>query len=74
MAEASETQYVQAWECTGPLFSGYVYDQAIALDKMALGCDIESVTIVRHPNGAREYLRGTVASYVQKYREAQEGK
>jgi hypothetical protein len=65
------TEYVQAWLCQGGAFNGYVYSQAIALDKMALGCDVESVTIVRHGNGAREYLRGTVASYVKAYREAQ---
>lgn len=27
------TQYVQAWECIGTAFSGFVYTQAIALDK-----------------------------------------
>ena len=62
--------YVQAWECTGAPFNGYVYTQGIALDKLAAGCDIVSVTIVRHTDGSREYLRGTIASAVRELRES----
>lgn len=65
--------YVQAWLCEGPRFNGYVYTQAIALAKFADGCDIQSVTIVRHDSGSREYLRGTIASAVAAYREGQAG-
>lgn len=62
--------YVQAWECKSANgFSGCVYSQEIALDKMGEGCDIESVTIVRHDDGTREFLPGTIASYVYAYRE-----
>lgn len=63
--------YVQAWECVGDAFSGIVYAQSIALDKLAAGCDIESLTIVRHANGRREMLRGTVADRVYAYREGE---
>jgi hypothetical protein len=68
--EGKSATYVQAWLCEGEAFSGYVYDQGIALDKMAIGCDITSVTIVRHNNGDREYLKGTIAAEVYRYREA----
>ena len=60
--------YVQAWSVTGP-WSGTVYAQAIALDKLGDGCDIESLTIVRHDDGSREYLPGTVAANVHAHRE-----
>jgi hypothetical protein len=62
------TEYVQAWECTGP-FNGYVYDSGVMLDKMALGCDIVSVTFVRHADGSREYLPNTIAAEVRALRE-----
>jgi hypothetical protein len=38
---------IQAWECTGPAFNGYVYSQAIALDMFARGCDIRMVWLPR---------------------------
>ncbi len=63
------TQYVQAWKCEGDKFSGYVYNQAIAIDKMALGCNVTAETIVRHDNGDREYLPGCIAAAVQQHRE-----
>ncbi|MFJ3084350.1 hypothetical protein ACIPJG_31980 [Streptomyces halstedii] len=65
-------KYIQAWEIKSPEFSGYVYDQAIALSKWSLCIEkstMESVTIVRHEDGSREYLNGTIASEVQAYRE-----
>jgi hypothetical protein len=61
-------EYVQAWVCSGP-WSGIVYDQMIALDKLSQGCDIQSVTIVRHEDGTREHLPGTVAAEVRHHRE-----
>jgi hypothetical protein len=67
------SEYVQAWEINGPEFSGYVYDQRIALDKWTAagpGAEMRSVTIVRHADGSREYLPGTVAAEVKRYREA----
>lgn len=63
--------YVQAWECTGEAFSGIVYTQGIALDKMGEGCDIASLTIVRHDDGSREYLPGTIATAVAAHREGE---
>jgi hypothetical protein len=63
------TQYVQAWECRGPNFNGYVYTQEIALRKLSEGCDIQIVTIIRHENGDREYHPGAIASKVKEYRE-----
>lgn len=68
--EGKSATYVQAWLCQGPTFSGYVYDTEIMLDMLAIGCAVNSVTIVRHSNGEREYLPGTVASYVRNYRES----
>ena len=65
-------QYVQAWEITGPKFSGYVYRQDLALSKLreaGKGAEMRTTTIVRHDNGDREYLPGTVAAEVQRYRE-----
>lgn len=59
--------YVQAWEVTGP-WSGTVYAQSIAIEMMSEGCDVQSTTIVRHDDGSREYLPGTVASHVYRYR------
>lgn len=38
---------IQAWECTGPDFNGYVYSQEIALSKFADGCDITMVWLPR---------------------------
>ena len=38
---------VQAWECTGPAFNGYVYTLAIALDMLARGCDIRMTWLPR---------------------------
>lgn len=69
LVKAPRIEYVQAWECTGPTFSGYVYAQAIALDKLAQGCDIISVTFVRYPDGRREVIKGAVARMVQAERE-----
>ena len=62
-------EYVQAWECKGPEFSGYVYTNDIAFKKLAEGCDITAVTIVRHNDGSREYLKGCLAAAVQRHRE-----
>lgn len=65
-------KYIQAWEFSGPEFSGFVYDKTIAmrkLDEQTSGAMIMT-TIVRYENGDREYLRGTIASEVQAYREA----
>lgn len=65
-------EYVQAWEIKSSTFSGIVYDQNIAMNKWADTDDAEmySMTIVRHDDGSREYLRRTVADEVQKYRES----
>jgi hypothetical protein len=66
------TEYVQAWEIIGPEFSGYVYSQEIALFEYGHAngeATMESVTIVRHEDGSREYLKGAIASEVQAYRE-----
>jgi hypothetical protein len=68
-SDLTRATYVQAWECTGGPFSGYVYDQDIAIDKMALGCNIMAVTIIRYDDGAREFLKGTLAAYVKAERE-----
>lgn len=65
----SGTEYVQAWECTGPEFSGYVYSRETMLDKMQAGCDVLAVTIVRHRNGDREYHKGALAHMVYAHRE-----
>jgi hypothetical protein len=64
------TEYVQAWEIKGDKFSGYVYNQAIALDKNALNANgsMQSVTNVRHDDGSKEYLHGTIAEQVKHYR------
>lgn len=64
-------KYIQAWEFSGPEFNGFVYDQQVALRKLGeqrTGAMI-TITIVRHENGDREYLRGTIASEVEAYRE-----
>lgn len=65
-------KYVQVWDVNGPEWSGRVYDQSIALDKLNIagkGATMEILTIVRHDDGSREYLPGTIASAVQAYRE-----
>lgn len=66
------TRYRQAWECKGPKFNGLVYTQEIALNKLADGCDIVSVTIIRHADGRIEFERGTIAAYAHAYRETVE--
>ena len=63
-------RYVQAWQING---GPYIYDQKLAVSKLSEapdGAEMKSVTIVRHENGGREYLPGTIASEVQKYRES----
>ena len=55
---------IQAWEIKSPEFSGYVYDQQIALRKWGESkgeATMEILTIVRHENGSREYLKGVLA-------------
>lgn len=69
LEKTPRTQYVQAWECVGAVFSGTVYTEAIALDKMAKGCSVTAVTIVRYPDGTREYIKGGIAQMVQAERE-----
>ena len=64
-------KYIQAWEFSGPEFSGFVYDQQVAIRKLGeqrTGAMIMT-TIVRHENGTHEFLRGTIASKVKAYRE-----
>lgn len=41
-----EVRGIPAWICTGT-FNGIVYTQAIALDKLATGSDIEMITLYR---------------------------
>lgn len=56
-------QRVTAWEIKSPEFSGYVYDQAIALRKWGESkgeATMEVVTIVRHQDGSRSYLKGVI--------------
>jgi hypothetical protein len=68
------SEYVQAWEITGSAFSGYVYDQGIAIDKWnaaGLGAELRAVTVVRHDDGSREYLPGTLAAEVKRHREGE---
>lgn len=62
--------YVQAWDCVGPGFAGLVYDQSIAIDKIALGCAVTITTIVRREGKDPEFLPGTIASEVAKHRES----
>jgi hypothetical protein len=38
---------IPAWVVTGPGFNGIVYTQAIALDKMGEGNDIQLITLYR---------------------------
>jgi hypothetical protein len=55
---------IQAWEIKSPEFSGYVYDQATALTKWSESrgrATMEIVTIVRHADGSRSYLKGVIA-------------
>lgn len=40
-----------------------------ALDSVAEGFSITSVTIIRHRDGSREFLPGTSAAFVEAYRE-----
>lgn len=71
MSKAIKPEYVQAWEIKGPHFNGYVYRQDIALRKWSdAGPDahMQILTIVRHPNGDREYLPGTIATQVAAHR------
>lgn len=56
-------ELVQAWDCTGPNFNGYVYNQGIALEMMSLGCDIRILTIVRFHDGSRRYMSGVIADH-----------
>lgn len=63
--------YIQAWIVTGP-WEGIVYSQDIALGKLGEGCDIVSTTMVRHNDGRREQLPGTVAAAVFSFREGQQ--
>jgi hypothetical protein len=58
------TTRIQAWEIKSPEFSGYVYDQAIALRKWGESkgpATMEILTIVRYEDGSREYLKGVMA-------------
>lgn len=65
-------KYVQSWVIEGPEWSGIVYAQDIAVTKFneaGHGASMYSQTIVRHPDGSREYLPGTIAASVQAFRE-----
>lgn len=46
---------ISAWECVGPKFSGIVYTQEIALDKMSQGCDIQLIHLYRPVTRKDEY-------------------
>lgn len=65
------TEYVQAWEWSAPgRPGGYAYTPQAALDRVRDGYDVQAVTIVRHADGSREYLRGTLAHEVRRFRTA----
>lgn len=65
------TEYVQAWECIGPAFVGYVYSMDVMLSQLEAGCNVRTVVIVRHGDGTREYLPGALVHEVWKLREHQ---
>lgn len=64
--------YVQAWEIRyADRPCDLVYDQKIALDRYSrpTATEIQTLVIVRHENGDREYLPGAIASAVKAHRE-----
>lgn len=62
-------KFVQAWEVKTPGgFSGYIYDQHIALERWGNGgpgATMLAVTIIRHEDGTRSYLKGCMAAEVE---------
>lgn len=62
-------KFIQAWEVIVPGgFSGYIYDQHLALDVWGNGgpgATMDAVTIIRHEDGTRSYLKGCIAAEVK---------
>lgn len=53
--------HVQAWTCAKEGHPGMiVYTQAIAIDKMAEGFNVQIVAIIRHADGSNTFQPGVI--------------
>lgn len=62
----TRTRYVQAWQCSRTDSAvALVYSQSDVHAMLAKGYAVLPVTIVRHGDGSREYLRGELVEFVK---------
>jgi hypothetical protein len=60
--------FIQAWEVTYPDRPlDVIYDQHIALERWgnAPGAEMNALTIIRHEDGTRTYMKGAIAAEVK---------